>query len=475
MFRKLGVIKVIEFSSCDVAVIGAGIGGYAAAIRAAQIGKNVALIEKGNVGGTCLNLGCIPIKALLASTRILQRIRQSEDFGIVVKEVSANFKKMMARKDAIVDRLSNGVKYLLKKNKVRLVEGNGTILSKNRVYVRKAGRTEENIDANYIIIASGSEPGVPFNIHVDRERIITTDEALRLDSTPESLAIIGGGIIGVEFAEIFNALGTDVKILEKMSGILPLFDNDLGKAFHSILKRRGVEIYTDVDMDSVTVEGDGRVGIKAFSSSSQLQLRVEKVLLATERRPFTKDLGLENVGVQLRDGSIVVDECMKTSVPNIYAVGDVTGGKMFAHVAFAEGLVAAENIAGTETTMNYRAVPMCVYTSPEIATVGLSQEEAVKLGYNVSIGKFPYMANGRALTLGEREGFVKIVTDGDTDEILGVHILGPNATDLVGEAAIAIRLECTSEELGKIIHAHPTLSEAIMEAALAASGKAIHI
>jgi dihydrolipoamide dehydrogenase len=468
-------MRMVELSSCDVAVIGAGIGGYVAAIRAAQLGMNVTLIEKADVGGTCVNLGCVPTKAILASTNLIRKIRQSEDFEIVVGDVSVDFKKIMARKDAIVNHLASGVKYLLKKNKVRFVEGKGTVLSKNSVHVKKTDGTEENVDAKNIIVASGSEPAEPTNIRIDRERIITTNEALNLDSAPESMVIIGGGIVGVEFAEIFSALGTDVKMLENMPSILPSLDNDLGKAFHRVLKRKGIEIYTDVNLESVMVESDGRVKIKASSPSSQLDIRVEKVLLTTERRPFTKDLGLENVGVHLRDGYIVVDEHMRTNFPCIYAVGDVTGGKMFAHVAFAEGLVAAENIAGKETTMDYKAVPTCVYTSPEIASVGLSEEEAVKIGYNVCIGKFPYMANGRALTLGEREGFVKIISDRETDEILGVHILGPNATDLIGEAVIAIRLECTSEELGKTIHAHPTLSEAVMEAALAVSGKAVHI
>jgi len=466
---------MVESSSRDVVVIGAGIGGYVTAIRASQLGKDVALIEKGNVGGTCLNRGCIPVKALLASTLLLHRIGQSEDFGITVKEASADFKKIVARKDAVVSRLTNGVKYLLKKNKIRLIEGNGTVSSKNRVHVKKVDSEEEDIVANAIVIASGSEPEVPSNIQVDGERIITTDEALRLEAVPESVAIIGAGIIGVEFADIFNVLGVDVKVFEKMPSILPSLDGDLSKAFQTILKRRGIEIHTGVDVDSVTVEGDGRVRVKAVSSGTQLDSRVEKALLAVGRKPFSKGLGLENVGVQLRDGAIMVDEHMKTDVPNIYAVGDVTGGRMFAHTAFAEGIVAAENIAGIETSMDYKAVPTCVHTSPEIASVGLSEEKAVKLGYNVSIGRFPYMANGKALTLGEREGFVKVVSDRETDEILGVHILSPNATDLIGEAAIAIRLECTSEELGKTIHAHPTLGEAIMEAALAVSGKAIHI
>jgi len=468
-------MRMVGSHSYDVAVIGAGIGGYTAAIRASQLGMNVAIIEKGNVGGTCVNLGCTPTKALLASTNLLQKIRQSEDFGIIVGDVSADLKKMMVRKDATVNRLTNGVKYLLKKNKICLLEGKATVLSNNRVQVKNADGREQQIDADAIIIASGSEPAEPPNIRVDKKVMITTDEALRLEAPPESIAIIGGGIIGVEFAEIFNALGVNVKVLEKMPAVLPLLDGDLSKLLHRILKRRGIEIYTNVNIQSASVDSDGKAAIKAVSSGSQLDLKVERVLLATERRPVTEDLGLENVGVQLRDGFIIVDKHMRTNVPSIYAVGDVTGGKMLAHAAFIEGIVAAENIAGTETTIDHRTVPTCVYTSPEIASVGLSEQEATNLGHKVIVGRFPYMANGRALTLGEKEGFAKVVSDTDTDEILGVHIIGPNATELIGEAATAMRLECTSEELGKTVHAHPTLSEAIMEAALAVSERAVHI
>jgi dihydrolipoamide dehydrogenase len=388
--------------------------------------------------------------------------------------VSIDFNKIIARKDDIVNRLVSGVRYLLKKNRIRLVEGTATISPGKRIHIQKVDGTEDNIAAKNIIIATGSVPKVPLNIHVDRKNIITTDEALRLHRVPESIAILGGGKIGLEFAEIFNSLGVNVKILEETSNILPSFEDDLVKAFLRILKKKGIEIYTDVDVKSVNVEIEGKVRIIATSSNSQLDLNVEKVLLAVGRKPFTEDLGLENIGIILKDGFVVVDEKMRTNVPNIYAVGDVTGGKQFAHIAFAEGIVVAENIFGMETAIDYTTVPMYAYTSPEIASIGLSEKKATKLRYKVSIGRFPYMANGRALTLGEREGFVKIISDRETDELLGIHILGGNATDLIGEAAIAIKLECTSEELSATIHAHPTLSETLMEAALAVSKKAIH-
>jgi len=465
---------VAESSSCDVAVIGAGVGGYVTAIRASQLGMSVTIVERGQVGGTCLNRGCIPTKALLASTSLLEKIRRPEDFGIIVKDVSVDFERMMARKEAIVGRLTEGVRHLLRKNGVRLVEGRGAITSRSQVHVKGADGTKEHIKAGSIVIASGSEPRELPNIRADGERVITTDEALRLGGPPESMAIVGGGMFGVEFAQIFQSLGADVKILEKAPRILPSLDSDLGKAFQRTLKRRGIEVFTSVSSESATVEGDG-VRLRAAAGGSQLELRVEKVLIAAGRKSVTEGIGLENIGLQLRDGFIPVDEHMRTGVPNVYAVGDVTGGKMLAHVAFAEGVVAAESIAGMETRIDHRAVPICVYTSPEIASVGLSEEEATERGYSVSVGRFPYTANGRALTLGEREGFVKIVADRETDEVLGVHILGSNASELIGEAAVAIRLECTAEELGRVIHPHPTLGEALMEAASAVSGRAIHI
>lgn len=466
--------RMPESSSCDVAVIGAGIGGYVAAIRASQLGMKAAVIEGGKVGGTCVNNGCIPTVALLTCTSLLEKIKRSEDYGIDVKDVSVNYEKVMTRKEAVVNRLADGVKYLLRKNDVRLVEGWGAIKSYRQVDVETIDGKKERIEARNIVIATGSKPKEMPNAQFDGDQIIATDEALRLNTPPESIAIVGGGILGVEFAQIFRSLGAEVNILERMPCILPSMDGDLGKAFQRLLKKGGIRIFTTVSSESVKTEG-GEVHLCATSQGSSIDLETEKVLIAVGRKPFTKGLNLEKVGVQLRDDFIAVDEHMRTNIPNIYAVGDVTGGRLFAHAAFAEGIVAAENIAGMETSFNHRAVPACVYTSPEIASVGLSEEEAVELGYDISLGRFPYTANGRALALGERDGFVKIVTDKETDEILGVHILGPNASNLISEAVVAMRLECTSEELSKAIHPHPSLSEAIMEAALDVSSGAIHI
>jgi len=295
-----------------------------------------------------------------------------------------------------------------------------------------------------------------------------------LEEIPQNLSIIGGGILGVEFAQIFRLLGANVTILERERRLLPYLDKEISVTLSKILERNGIKIFTNVTSESINIENNG-VNLTFYAEGKKLNVTADKVIVAVGREPNSENLGLENIGVRLKNGFIEVDEHMRTNIPNIYAVGDVTGGKMFAHVAFAEGIVAAENIAGMEASIDRKAIPICIYTTPEIACVGLSEEEALKLGYKISVGKFPYMANGRAITLNEREGFVKIIAEKETDEILGVHIIGPDATNLISEAVVAIKLECTSEELGETMHPHPTLSETIMEASLAVFKRAIHI
>ena len=464
-------------SSCkyDAVVIGAGIGGYVSAIRLAQLGKKVALIEKERLGGMCLNWGCIPTKTLLATADLLGKVRQSEEFGVTLGDIGIDFQKVMARKDAVVDRLIRGVQFLVKKNKIQLVEGEGKILSKNQIRVHRADGSEEIIDAENIVIATGSEEARPSYAEIDEEKILTAKRALRLRKAPESLAVIGGDVVGIEFAVIFNALGTNVKILEASPNLLPALDKDIGRDYKGILKKKGIEVHLNTEVRSVEIELNGRLGIKAVAKDSQLHIETEKTLITDSRRPVSKDLGLEKVGVQTKDGFIVVDEHLRTNVPNVYAVGDVTGGRMLAHVAIAEGIAAAENIAGLESTIDYVTVPTCMYCQPEVASVGLSEAEAEEQGYNVAVGKFPLLANGRALALGESEGFAKVVCEGETGEILGIHLVAPHATDLIGEAALAMRMECTPEELGSLMHPHPTISEALMEAARAVTKKAIQI
>jgi dihydrolipoamide dehydrogenase len=459
----------------DIAVIGAGIGGYVSAIRSAQLGKKVALVEKDKLGGTCLNWGCIPTKALLTTTDILSQVERAEEFGVHLGDVTIDFGKVLAKKDVVVSRLIEGVRFLIKKNNIHLMKGKGTILSKNQVSVLKSDYGADFIDAENIILAMGSDESKPSYAEIDEERILTSRGALRLTEVPERLTVIGGDIIGIEFAVFFDALGADVNILEAGPNLLPTLDNDLGRNYQRILKKKGIEVQLGTEVRSAEVKSDGKVGISVVTRGSQLDIETEKALFTGKREPLTNGVGTEKVGVKMRNGFIVVDEHMRTSIPNIYAVGDVTGGKMFAHAAAAEGIVAAENIAGLESTIDYKTVPSCLYCQPEVASVGLSRDEAKDQGYEVAVGKFPLLANARALTLGETDGFAKVICDRGTGEILGVHLIGPHVTDLIGEASLAMRLECTSEEIGSLVHAHPTVSEALMEAARAVSEKAIHI
>lgn len=459
----------------DAVVIGAGIGGYVSAIRLAQLGKKVALIEKDKLGGICLNWGCVPTKALLATANFLSKVKRSEEFGVRLGEVAIDFEKIAARKDSIVNRLVEGVQFLIRKNKIQFVKGKGTILSKHQVHVIKTDGSEETVEAENIIVASGSEEPKSAYAEIDEERILTTRKALGLKKCPKSLAIIGGDIIGIEFAVIFNALGADVKVLEAAPDLLPELDKDTGRNYHRILKKKGIDVHLNTEVRSVKAKPNGKVSINVFSKGSMTEIETEKALVTGKRRPLSTDLGLEKISIQMKDGFIVVDDHMRTSVPNVYAIGDVTGGKMFAHVALAEGIVAAENIAGLGSTFNQRIVPTCMHTQPEVASIGLSEDEAKEQGFTVAVGKFSLLASGKALALGEEDGFAKVVCDRETGEILGVHLIGPHATDLIAEAALAMRLECTSEEIGTLIHAHPTISEALMEAARAVRKEAIQI
>ena len=461
-------------SEYDVAVLGAGIGGYASAIRAAQLGKKVALIEKDKVGGTCLNRGCIPTKTLLAASNVLEMVGQAEEAGIHIGDVTVNFGEVMARKDNVVSRLAQGVRHLIKKNNIELIQGKGVIASKNRIRVVNPEGEETVVSAENIIIASGSEEPKPSYAKVDEDTILTTRGALELKKCPQSLAVIGGGIIGVEFAVIFNTFGAHVEVLDASPNLFPSLDVDIGRYYQRVLKRKGIRVHLNTEVKSACANSDGKATVDAVENGSPLKLTVEKALITDRRNPSSTGIGLEEIGVQTRDGFIVVDEHMRTSVPNIYAVGDVTGGKMYAHVALAEGIVAAENIAGLGSSIDYKAIPVCMYCQPEVASIGLSEEEARQQGYQVAVGKFPLLANGRALTLGKTEGFAKIVCDKETEEILGVHLVAPHATEIIGEAALAMQLECTSEEIGQLIHPHPSVSEALMEAAKAVTGKAIH-
>jgi dihydrolipoamide dehydrogenase len=470
-----GDLNLVESSFLDVAVIGAGIGGYVAAIRSAQLGKRVVLIEKDTLGGTCLNWGCIPAKTLLTTVNFLDKIKHSDDYGLQIGSFKINLEKIMSRKDAVVARLKEGINFLIRKNKIRLIEGKAIFLTRNKICVQKSDGSEEHISAKNIIIATGSEEYKPSYANISEEKILTVKGALSLEDIPESLTVIGGDIIGIELAVIFNALGSKVTILEASSNILPTLDMDLSRTYNKILKKKGIDTRQNTEVESINASINGKMDVTTVSKGIVMNIETEKVIVTNSRKPLLDDLGLEKIGVGVESGFIVVDEHMRTGVPNIYAVGDVTGKKMFAHVAAAGGIVAAENIAGIKTAINYKTVPICMYCSPEVASVGLSEEEAKKRGYHVAVGKFHLLANGRAITLGEVDGLAKVVCDEETGEVLGVHLVGPHATEIISEAALAIQLECTTEEIGKLIHPHPTISEALMEAARDANKKAIHI
>ena len=449
----------------DVAIVGAGPAGYVAAIRAAQLGAEVVLIEKDEVGGVCLNRGCIPTKALLESTKTLSTIRKAADFGISVEKVSLDFPLMMERTYAIVKRLVAGLNYLMKTNNIRTMKGTAKITGRNSLEVVKENGSKESVEAKAIIIATGSEPTRPSLSGM------ITDEALRLKAVPNSILITGLGVIGVELAFMFNALGSTTTLIGETAGILPTEDREISAQMHGMMEKRGVTILTKAKIAKIDETESGKK-VAVVTEKEQRQIVTEEVLF-TDRAPNIKNLGLETTGVRVDKGRIVVDNEMKTNVPDVYAAGDVTGGWL-AHVAFAEGVVAAENAMGLRSTMDYNVIPRCTFTNPEVASVGLTEEQAKARGYSARLGRFPFLANGRALTLREHEGFVKIIADDKSGEILGVHIIGPRATDLISEAALAMKLEATVEEIANTIHPHPTLAETLREAALDAAGKPLH-
>ncbi|HDD44932.1 MAG TPA: dihydrolipoyl dehydrogenase [Candidatus Desulfofervidus auxilii] len=450
----------------DLIVIGAGPGGYTAAICAAQLGGKVAIIEKGDLGGACLNKGCIPTKSLIASIHILDCIRKAKEFGIVIEKEKIDFANVIARKERIVKQLRNGVNYLLKSYGIEVIKGNAYFISSSEVKVK-----DEIFRFKKCIIATGSIPSAIPGIEIDGENIMTSDELLEIKEIPFSLLIIGGGVIGLEFACIFQSLGTKVTIVEVLPYILPDEDREISQTLERILKKKGIDIKTNTTVREINYADKG-LEIVLESSNGLSRLLVEKVLVATGRRPCIEGLGLENAGIVCENNKIIVNKKMETNIKNIYAIGDVIGAPFLAHKAYAEAMVAAKNAMGGETIIDYKAIPRCIFTIPEVASVGLTEEQAKEKGYKIKIGKFPFMANGKAVTLGEINGFVKVIVDRDSDIILGIHILGVQATEMITQAALAIDLECTTEKLIRIIYPHPTLSETIFQAVLDVHKKA---
>lgn len=455
-------------------IIGAGPGGYVAAIRAAQRGAQVTVIERGEVGGVCLNWGCIPTKTLMASAEALERARNAADFGIEIPgTVGYHLDKIRERRDKVVSTQVKGIRGLFKSWGVNLIPGLGRLLSPDVVRVEQDDGTTRDVKSDKIILATGSRPaklpGFPF----DGERVITSDEAVQLKRIPKSILIIGAGVIGSEFAFIYRTFGSEVTIAEMMPSALSTEDEDMADIIEREFKKAKIKLITNVKVEKVEQAADGMM--KATLTGGR-EIAAEMILVSIGRSMNSEGLGLENVGVAVgKRGEIVVNDAMETSVPGIYAVGDVTGRIMLAHVASHQGLVAVENVLGGSATMDYSVVPAGIFTMPEIGSVGIREKQAVESGISCRVGKFPYRALGKAHAMGEITGLVKIVADETTDKVLGVHICGVHATDLVHEGALAIKMGVTTKQLGSMIHAHPTLAEAIMEAAEDAHKAAIHL
>ncbi|WP_438351346.1 dihydrolipoyl dehydrogenase [Paenibacillus sp. FA6] len=468
--------------TCDIAVLGGGTGGYVAAIRAAQLGKDVVIIEEDKLGGTCLHRGCIPSKSLLRSAEVYADIKESESYGIETSGAKVVFPKVQQRKSDIVEQLYQGVQYLMRKNKIRVLHGKGRVIGPSifspqggAVAVELADGELENVVPNHLIIATGSRPRVLTGLESDGIHILSSDEALLMEQLPQSMIIVGGGAIGVEWASMLNDFGVEVTIVEAANQLLPQEDEDISKELTKIFARRGIKVLTGskVLADTYQIE-DGIITLNIQQGDSTKSLTAEKLLVSIGRQANIENIGIENTGVRIEKGCIDVNSVMQTNEAHIYAIGDVIGGVQLAHAASHEGIVAVNHMAG-ETVHPYESqlIPRCVYTRPEVASVGYTEKECKERGFDVKVGKFPFQANGKSLVQGSKDGFVKVVADRKTNDILGVQMIGVHVTDLISEAALAQVLNATPWEVSQTIHPHPTLSEVLGEAMLAVDGQAI--
>jgi dihydrolipoamide dehydrogenase len=466
-------------SAFDVVIIGSGPGGYVAAIRCAQLGMKTAIIEKySTLGGTCLNVGCIPSKAMLASSHHYEELKHFADHGIEVSgDVKINLQKMVDRKQAVVDQTSGGVKFLMDKNKVTVFEGVGSFENATTVNVTKADGSVEKLETKNVIIATGSKPSsLPF-IKIDKERIITSTEALKLPEVPKHLVIIGGGVIGLELGQVYLRLGAQVSVVEFMDRIIPGMDGGLSKELTKVLKKQGMKFYTSHKVQAVDRVGEGVV-VKAENAKGEvITLEGDYALVSVGRRPYTDGLNADKAGVKITErGQVEVNDHLQTTASNIYAIGDVVRGAMLAHKAEEEGVMVAEYLAGQKPHIDYNLIPGVVYTWPEVAAVGKTEEQLKEAGVAYKAGSFPFKALGRARASADIEGFVKILADAKTDEVLGIHMIGARAADLIAEAVTAMEFRASAEDISRMSHAHPTFAEAIKEAALAATdNRALHV
>ncbi len=463
-------------SDFDLIVIGGGPGGYAAAIRAGQLGMKVAVVERERVGGTCLNWGCIPTKSLIRNAEVFSLFKRGDEFGISCGVLKADFSSAVKRSRDAVSKLTKGLEYLMKKNGVMTFNGHGRLSQKKTVMVSdEEGNGLQDLKAPRIVIATGSKPRTIPGIEPDGERVITSKEAMVMESLPKSMLILGGGVIAVEFAYLLAVFGVEITMIEMLPSILPEEDREAADLLAKSLRRIGVTIRAGTKVDGVAPDGDGVIATVSSESGSD-SIKAERILVALGRGPFTGEVGLEEVGVETDRGFISVDENYRCSSEGIYAVGDVIQTPLLAHVATAEGVVAVERMKGEEDArLDYSNIPNCVYSQPQVASTGLTEEAAVSQGHDIKVGRFPFRSLGKALVSGEQEGMVKLVVDAKYGEILGAHIVGSDAAEMIAEIVLARGLEATTSELGRTIHAHPTLHEAIVEAALGTEGKAIHV
>lgn len=465
-------------TSFDVIILGGGTGGYVAAIRSSQLGLKTALVDSGRVGGTCLHRGCIPTKALLHTAELLHTFEHREEFGLTATKVGLDYPKAMEKKEKVVTQLWKGVEFLLKKNKVTLVAGWGRLVDATHIEVTNEKKEKTTLSAKDIVVATGSIPRELSDLPFDGKQVLSSDHVLEKTEIPKSIVILGGGAIGVEFASMYNDFGSDVTLIEMLPHILPQDDEEVAKELTKLLTQRGVKVLagTKFDLKSVKKSAKGVSATVTGSDGKNATVSGEVLLIAVGRQAITDDIGLDKVGVKVAGGFILVDDHYRTNVPHVYAIGDVIGGYLLAHVASHEGMIAVETIAGQKPELlDPTRVPRVTYSRPEVASVGLTAKEAEERGHEVKVGVFPFRANGKALILGEPDGLVKLVADKKTDTLLGAHIVGPHASDYINEMALARFLEATAWEVAESVHAHPTVSEVLHEAALAVDGHAIHI
>ncbi len=460
----------------DVLVIGSGPGGYVAAIRAAQLGLKTGVIERENLGGICLNWGCIPTKSLLKSALVYDYFKHAEDYGISLNgQAEPDFMAIIKRSRGVADGMSKGVQFLLKKNKVEVLTGTGKLTGQHKVEVTDPDGKRTSIDSDHIILATGARSRELPNLKIDGKKIIGYRKALSLTELPESMLVVGSGAIGSEFAYFYNSIGTRVTLVEVLPNVVPLEDEEVSKQLERSFKKAGMKVMTGSTVESVDTKGK-KCKVKIKTKKGEEEIEVDIVLSAVGISSNLEDIGLEDLGIETENGKIKVDEYMRTNVEGIYAIGDIVPGPALAHKASAEGILCVEKIAGHHTeTIDYFNIPACTYTSPEVASVGLTENAAKEAGYEIKVGKFPYIASGKANAAGQKDGFVKMIFDAKYGELLGAHMIGANVTEMIAEIVVARKLETTGYEMIKSVHPHPTMSEAVMEAAAAAYGEVIHL